>query len=281
MYGVLTITTPAPRGISTRNRQLLALLNQEFDGPFSVREAALALGYTIEGSHRFLAYLAARGWLVRVSRGYYATVPLDAIVPTEWREDPWLIASKVYGPSCYIGGWTACEYWNLTDQLFNATVLFTTRKVRNTETDVQGSPLRIRHTRHDNLFGTQPVWRGRSKVDISDPSRTLVDILDAPELGAGIRHVAEVLDSYFDSEHLDESLLLEYAGRLGNRTVFKRLGCLLETLGIEAPELVQACREQMSSGISLLDPSMPGRGPTRRRWNLRLNATILSERSAF
>ena len=97
-------------------------------------------------------------------------------------------------------------------------------------------------------------------------------------LGAGIRHVAEVLDSYFDSEHLDESLLLEYAGRLGNRTVFKRLGYLLETLGIKAPALVRACREQLSSGISLLDPSMPGQGPTRRRWNLRLNATILSER---
>ena len=275
----MTITTPAPRGISTRNRQLLALLNQNFDGPFSVGEATLSLGYTIEGAHRFLAYLAARGWLVRVRRGYYATVPLDAIVPTEWREDPWLIASKVFGPSCYIGGWTACEYWDLTDQLFNATVLFTTRKVRNTVTDVQGSPVRIRHTMPDKLFGTQPVWRGRNKVNVSDPSRTLVDVLDAPELGGGIRHVAEVLDSYFNSEHLDESLLLGYAGRLGNRTVFKRLGYLLETLGIEAPGLVQACREQMSSGISLLDPSMPSRGPTRRRWNLRLNATILSERT--
>ena len=116
-------------------------------------------------------------------------------------------------------------------------------------------------------------------MNVSDPSRTLVDVLDAPELGGGIRHVAEVLDSYFNSEHLDESLLLGYAGRLGNRTVFKRLGYLLETLGIEAPGLVQACREQMSSGISLLDPSMPSRGPTRRRWNLRLNATILSERT--
>ena len=236
-------------------------------------------GHTIGGAHRFLAYLAARGWLVRVRRGYYATVPLDAIVPTEGRGDPWLIASKVFGPSCYIGGWTACEYWNLTEQLFNATVLFTTRKVRNTETDVQGYPLRIRHTMSDKLFGTQPVWRRRSKVNVSVPSRTLVDILDAPELGGGIRHVAEVLDSYFDSEHLDESLLLGYAGLLGNRTVFKRMGYLLETLGIEAPELVQACREEMSSGISLLDPSMPSRGPIRRRWNLRLNAVILSERT--
>lgn len=254
------------------------LLNRGFDGPFSAREAAIALGYTIEGAHRLLAYLAARGWLVRVSRGYYTTVPLDAIEPTEWREDPWLVASKVFGPACYIGGWTACEHWNLTDQLFNTTVLFTARKVRNTETDIQGSPLRLRHTTPYNIFGTRSVWRGQSRVNVSDPSRTLVDVLDSPEIGGGIRHVAEVLEAYFDSEHLNESLLLEYTGRLGNRTVFKRLGYLIEVLDIEAPELVQECRERMSSGMSLLDPSLPRRGPSRRRWNLRLNAAILPER---
>ena len=215
---------------------------------------------------------------MRVRRGYYATVPLDAVVPTEWREDPWLIASKIFGPCCYIGGWTACEYWNLTDQLFNATVLFTTRKVRNTVTEVQGFPIRIKHTMPEKIFGTQPAWKGRSKVNVSDPSRTIVDILDAPEVGGGIRHVAEVMESYFSSEHIDEALLLEYAEHLGNRTVFKRLGYLLEALDIEALELAHACREKISSGISLLDPSLPNRGPAKRRWNLRLNATILPTR---
>ena len=115
-------------------------------------------------------------------------------------------------------------------------------------------------------------------MDVSDPTRTLVDVLDSPELGGGIRHVAEVLEAYCDSEHLDESLFLEYAGRLGNRTVFKRLGYLIEALGIEATELVRECRERMSSGMSLLDPSLPRRGPSRRRWNLRLNATVLPDR---
>ena len=116
---------------------------------------------------------------------------------------------------------------------------------------------------------------------ISDPSRTLIDTLDAPELGGGIRHVAEVLDSYFGSEYLDESLLLEYAERLGNRTVFKRLGYLLEVLDIEAPGLVQECRDRISSGMSLLDPKLPRRGHSMRRWNLRLNATVLPEMSGL
>ena len=41
---------------------------------------------------------------MRVCRGLYAPIPLDAISPREWREDPWVIAVKLFGPDYYIGG---------------------------------------------------------------------------------------------------------------------------------------------------------------------------------
>jgi len=46
-------------------------------------------------------------------------------------------------------------------------------------------------------------------------------------------------------------------------------------LGIDAPELIAACRDSLSSGFSLLDPSLPAQGHFTRRWNLRVNATIV------
>ncbi|MBI2403374.1 MAG: hypothetical protein HYV20_11710 [Gemmatimonadetes bacterium] len=45
----------------------------------------------------------------------------------------------------------------------------------------------------ERLFGTRVVSRGRVRVQGSDPPRTLFDLLDDPELGGGIRHVADVL----------------------------------------------------------------------------------------
>ena len=71
---------------------------------------------------RPLAYLAEREWLARIRRGLYAPVPLDAAIPSEWREDAWLVALHTFEP-CYIGGWkscrlTACEHWHLTEQIF-------------------------------------------------------------------------------------------------------------------------------------------------------------------
>ena len=267
-------TDTMPKGISGRNRRLLTLLHRSFAAPFSVQEAAAALRFAVPRTQRFLAYLAERGWLVRVHRGLYAPVPLDAEAPSEWKEDPWVVAAKLFGPSYYIGGWTACEHWDLTEQIFRETVVFTTRRVRSKEVVIHGYPFRIRRTPPKNMFGTRPVWRDQVRMALSDPSRTVVDVLNNPSLGGGIRHVAAVVAEYFISDHRDDALLEDYLRRVDNHAVHKRLGYCLETLEVEAPGLLRACEEGVSSGVSLLDPSLPNRGPVRRCWNLRVNGTV-------
>ena len=273
----MATTTVAPRGISERNRRVLTSLYRSVTGPFSVQEAADALSLSIPRAHRFLAYLAERGWLVRVCRGLYAPIPLDAINPSEWREDPWVVASKLFGPDYYIGGWTACEHWDLTEQVFRATVVVTTKRVRGKEAEIQGFPYRIRRTARRRTFGTKPVWRDQTRVNVSDPTRTVVDILDDPSLGGGIRHVADVVGTYFGVEHRDDTLLEEYLRRAGNRTAFKRLGYLLESLEVHAPNLLKVCQKSLSTGVGLLDPSLPGDGPVVWRWKLRVNGTVQSD----
>ena len=273
----MAITTLAPKGISERNRRQLTSLYRSTTGPFSVEEAADALSLSTPRTHRFLAYLAERGWLVRVCRGLYAPIPLDAINPSEWREDPWVVASKLFGPDYYIGGWTACEHWDLTEQVFRATLVVTTKRVRGKEAEIQGFPFRIRQTTPKRNFGAKPVWRDQTRVNVSDPTRTVVDILDDPSLGGGIRHVSDVVDTYFKVEHRDDKLLAEYLRRAGNRTAFKRLGYLLESLEVRAPDLLKGCEKSLSTGIGLLDPSLPGEGQVAWRWRLRVNGIVQSD----
>ena len=276
----MATATVTPKGISERNRKHLTSLYRGTTGPFSVEEAATALSFTTTRTQRFLAYLADRGWLVRVCRGLYAPIPLDAISPSEWREDPWVIAAKLFGPDYYIGGWTACEHWSLTEQIFLETVVVTTRKMRSKETMVQGFPFRIKRAPEKRMFGTKPVWRDQTRVNVSDPSRTLVDILDDPSLGGGIRHVVDIMGTYFREERRDDELLAAYVRRADNRVVFKRLGYLLEAMEVRAPALLQECEEGVSSGVSQLDPSLPNEGPVAWRWNLRVNGRVQTERAA-
>lgn len=265
-------------GITSENRERLARLHRRAPGPFTVADASRALDEDPTRTRKLLAYLAARGWLSRIRRDLYKTVPLDAAVPAEWREDVWVVAARLFAP-CYVGGWSACEHWGLTDQLFRAVVVVTARSVRDRRPEIQGTPFRLKTASEDRMFGIRPVWRSQVRVSVSDPSRTVVDVLDDPAVGGGIRHVAEVVGAYLAGEARDDALLVEYARRLGNRTVFKRLGYLVETHGIDAPDLLAACRENLSAGVSLLDPALPAAGRAVSRWRLRLNAAIAPERA--
>jgi predicted transcriptional regulator of viral defense system len=266
-------STKGTRGILERNRKLLTILHRGTSGPFTPQEAANLLHLDIDRTRKFLAYLADKGWLTHVRRGLYSTVSLDILEPASWKEDPWIIASKVF-PPFYIGGWTACEHWGLTEQIFKETFVISSRPVRRQHMEIQGVPFIVKVVSNGKIFGTEAVWRGRTRAFISDPARTIIDILDDPYIGGGIRHITDVLQSYLSHARRNDSLLLEYAHKLGNRSVFKRLGYLLETMSVDEANLVEECTKAISSGISLLDPTATRKGRIIRKWNLRINVAL-------
>jgi predicted transcriptional regulator of viral defense system len=231
------------------------------------------LAISVKDARTFLGYLALRGWLARIRRGLYVTVPLDAAEPSDWREDPWIVAANVFSP-CYIGGWSACEHWELTDQVFQEVAVVTARRARRRRIEVQGTPFRVKVVSKAKMFGTVIVWRRQTKVEISDPARTIIDVLDDPAIGGGLRHVGEVVYAYFAGEHRNDLRLIEYGDKLGNRTVFKRLGYLVETFAIAAPDLVKACQHRLSEGVSALDPTVRAKGVITKRWRLRVNVRV-------
>ncbi len=260
-------------GISGHTRGLLEMLHRAGPGPYEASDAARLWSLKPGPAGRRLRMLAERGWLVRARHGLYAPVPLDAAVAGEWIDDPWLMVAKLY-PTGYVGGWSACEHWGLTDQFFRDLLVFTPDRGAPRRAVAGVTPIRVKVIRQDKVFGTRAVWRRAMRVSVSDPTRTIVDLLDDPAVGGGVRHVAEALDAYLASDHRDDALLLGYADRLGNRTVFKRLGYLTEKLGLGGPALIEACRTRISSGVSLLDPGAGRHGPIVTRWNLRINVAV-------
>lgn len=266
-------TSIPPGGLRRGNRALLTRLHRAFSGPFGVEEATEVLQLERVRTKRLLAHLAERGWLVRVRHGLYTTVPLDAADPGSWLAEPWVVATKSFTP-CYVGGWTALHHWELTEQLFRTVVVFTAKAIRKKKQEIQGTTFRLRKVSEDRLFGTKTVWMGKVPVKVSDPERTLVDVLDRPDTGGGIRHVADSIEEWLRRDGRKVSTLLSYAQQLGNRTVFKRLGYVLEARGADEPGLVEACAEQMSTGLSALEPSSSARGRVVKRWRLRVNTRL-------
>ena len=258
------------KGISRENRAFVAALNRSLAGPFTPADAAAVTEMDQSQAARLLQHLARQGWVGRLQRGLYVNVPLEATNAETWSADPWAIASKLFAPG-YVGGWTALHHWDLTDQIFSTTVFITSHTVPRRRRTVGQVRLELRHRPDSALFGTRQIWREGGPVPISDPERTIVDCLDDPSLGGGLRHTIEAITTYFEQMEVDWSTLVGYGDRLGNNTVFKRLGYLLETLGVGDQELIEACLERVSAGIGRLDPALPNEGPTISRWGLRLN----------
>src|SRR5712691_13331729 len=129
-------------GISRRNRALLERLHRGMSAVFGVDDAAQLLELDHDTAGRLLVYLAKRGWLSRVRRGLYVAVPLDARRSGEWVEDPWVVAQRVFNP-CYVGGWSALEHWDLTEQVFRVILVVTARTVRHRDVQIQGIPFHV------------------------------------------------------------------------------------------------------------------------------------------
>lgn len=243
-------------GLGKMERERLSAVLRGSKGTIEVRETASILRTSDSAAAKILARWAAKGWLSRVRRGIYVPVPLDSKTANIALEDPWLVAQRLYSP-CYVGGWSAAEYWDLSEQIFRTIVVMTTQRPRLRTVTMKGSDYLLRTIPAKNLFGLKPVWRGKVKVNVSDPTRTILDMLSDPHLGGGIRTVVDMLTSYLNSKEKDLGLLINYAERLGNGAVFKRLGFILERVSPNDQKALEECWERLTKGNSKLDPSLP------------------------
>ena len=123
--------------MTTRPRARLATVLQAAKDLVTINDAVAALGVDRLQAAKTLARWQQQGWLKRVGRGLYAPIPLDAISTEQVLSDPWILVPARFDPA-YIGGWTAAEYWNMTEQLFRSIFVFTTRPLRARELVIQG-----------------------------------------------------------------------------------------------------------------------------------------------
>lgn len=243
-------------GIGKLDRKRLSEVLRRTKGTISVRECADILKIPPSAAAKLLARWASKGWLARVRRGLYIPIPLESRTSDVAPEDPWLIAERLFGP-CYIGGWSAAEHWGLTEQIFRTVSVMTTKRPRGRDQVVMGIGFRLKSISPKELFGLKSVWRKQVKVDVSDPTRTVLDMLNDPRSGGGLRPTVDVFRTYVQSEYKDLSLLLAYADRLGNGAVFKRLGYLVERYAGEDKKLIKACRARLTQGNAKLSPDLP------------------------
>lgn len=245
-----------PAGLSATSRSQLSKLLRDSPPIVTPDQAAAALGLTTSAAARRLAAWSRSGWLARLRRGAYVPVPIESESADIALDDAWSVASTMFAP-CYVGGWSAAEHWGLTEQLFRSTCVMTTTRPRDRRPVLRMAPFELHTIAPAQFFGLKTVWRGGTRVQVSDPARTLIDMLAEPALGGGVRHLAEMLASLFHDQPKEATKLAGYAAKIGSGAVYKRLGFLLERDHPDQAALIESCRARLTAGYAKLDPALP------------------------
>jgi predicted transcriptional regulator of viral defense system len=174
-----------------------------------------------------LAYHRKTGRVVRVRRGLYAVIP-EGADPGSYPIDPFLVAAKLTRDAV-LSHHTALEYHGRAHSVqeqftYSASrplgpLTFRSHVFRGTR-----FPQALRREGEES-FGVSSSERAGVELRVTSLERTMVDVLDRPDLSGSWEEIWRSLESV---EFFDLDKVVEYALLLGNATTGAKVGFFLE-----------------------------------------------------
>ncbi len=227
-----------------------------------------------------LSYYRKAGRVVRVRRGLYAVIPAGAD-PNTYPIDPFLIAAKLT-PDAVLSHHTALEFHGKAYSIHTHLVYSASRPVGRfsfREHVFRGVKF------HETLlrlkkehFGVATAERSGQELRVATLERTLVDVLDRPDLTGSWEEIWRSLESI---EFFDLDVVVEYVRLLNNATTAAKVGFFLEqhreTLMVGEHHL-SMLHDMRPRQPHYLDRSKRQSGRLVSAWNLVVPEEVIEQR---
>lgn len=248
---------------------------------FTRRELADFLTKTGPRSNRavesLLAYHTKTGHLVRVRRGLYAVIPPGAD-PASFPVDPFLLAARMTDDAT-LAYHTALEFHGAAYAVHERFTYLARRVPRPLffrGHELRGVRIpRALLARGAEDFGILRAERGGLELRVTSLERTLVDVLDRPDLAGGWEEIWRSLEAV---EFFDLERVVEYTLLLGNATTAAKVGFFLDqhrdTLMVEEAHLAPLLRSRPTQP-HYLERNRRSAGRLVAGWNLVVPPAVL------
>jgi len=207
-----------------------------------------------------LSRMEEKGFIERIEKGKYLIIPLGS-EKGKYTLHEFVIASYLVEP-CAISYWSALHHYGLTEQIPSTVFVQTPARKKKSMLDIFGVNFQIVRVKKDKFFGLRKEWIEETAISITDREKTVVDCLDKPHYAGGINEVVKALRD----RSLDPEKLREYALKIDNFAVVRRLGYLCELTGVPISLPLPRSKKYL-----LLDPTMPAIGENNAKWRLVIN----------
>jgi predicted transcriptional regulator of viral defense system len=174
-----------------------------------------------------LAHHTKTGRILRVRRGLYASVPFGA-TPEKFPIDAFLLAGKM-AEDAVLAYHTALEFYGKAHSVREEFLFLTSKAIRplsfrgNEFRSVRFPQALVR--KKEEFFAVDEAERVGLPVRVTSLERTLVDMLDRPDLGGGWEEIWRSLESV---EFFDMDKVSDYTALLGNLSTSAKVGFYLE-----------------------------------------------------
>jgi predicted transcriptional regulator of viral defense system len=226
-----------------------------------------------------LAHHRKQGRILRIRRGLYAVVP-PGVEPHKSPLDPYMIAAKMTNDAV-LAYHTALELYGKAYSSYEHFFFLTKRKsLPLTFLSYQFRCVlfpKILRVKQQENFGVKLGERAGLSVRVTSLERTLVDVLDRPDLGGGWEEIWRSLESI---EFFDLDQVVEYALLLENSTTVAKVGFFLdqhrETLMVDEAHL-KPLRKLRPQKPHYMVRSHRSHGRLVKDWNLVVPPEVLEK----
>ncbi len=186
----------------------------------------------------------------------------DSFVITEKiPEHLFSIAVHVTAPA-YLSFWTAASYYGFTEQCIQSLQLVSTKQYK--ERTFYGHSIEVITVTPKRFFG----YTLRDDFAIAEKERLIIDILYKPEMAGGISECQKIIKNVWPM--IDQNILLSFLNRFDNKSLYARLGYLLETCKITS-KIEKSLQQKIPKTFILLNSQKILTNQYNKKWRVIIN----------
>ena len=156
------------------------------------------------------------------------------------------------------------NYYGFTEQLFQTVYVLNTSVCR--ERIICGVSFKFVKVSENRLYGLEVITVQGTSVVVSSKERTMVDLVYFNKPVGGIGPAIQVIKSIVEQKKCDVDKLVEYASRFPNVTTRKRIGVVLEGLGVANSLLSPLIKSIEKTAISSFNGTR--KGTINKKWRV-------------
>jgi len=218
------------KSLSKQEYDLLSTFVIKNQKAISMKDIKASFDFS-DGKMRVMLHrLKKKGWLERIEKGKYLIVPLEG--REGWAEHPFIPLPELV-KDYYISYRTALAYYGFTEQIPYYIFIATTERKKPME--FQGYNYNFIRIICRKFFGFDKIKISGVEIKIADKEKTIIDCLDKEEYSGSI---IEIFKSLFNNkEQFDFGKMTDYALKMENYSLIRRLGFLLDLLNQNTKKL--------------------------------------------